>query len=251
MKCRYIKQLALLFVCVVTTLSATAKITVKVAAAANLRYALSEIESRYESKHEDVDLQINYGAAGTFYQQILSGAPYDLFLSADDLLPQRLKEDGVANGEMKLYAYGKLALYGLQSDVNELGLKAINQSSIERIAVANPRVAPYGTRSVELLKSLGLWESVEHKIVYGDTIAQAAQFAMSGNCELGFVALSLLLNPKVEIKGSYYLIPEDQYKAIAQAGIVINEGEATRFFDYMLSDDCDEIWDKYGYSTTR
>ncbi len=251
MKCRIIKQLALLFICIISTLSATAKTTIKVAAAANLRYALSEIESKYEEIHKDVELQINYGAAGTFYQQILSGAPYDLFLSADNILPQRLKDGGLAEGESVVYACGKLVLYGLQDDLAELGLKVVEQNEVERIAVANPRVAPYGTRSVELLKSLKLWSKVERKIVYGDTIAQAAQFAMSGNCDVGFVALSLLLNPEVEIKGSYYIIPEDQYQPIVQAGIVINDGEATKFFDYMLSDECGVIGDKYGYTSNK
>ncbi|MFI3318172.1 MAG: molybdate ABC transporter substrate-binding protein [Rikenellaceae bacterium] len=251
MRCRSIKQLALLLICTAGTLSATARITVKVAAAANLRYALSEIEEAYEAQYKDVDLQINYGASGSFYQQIVSGASYSLFLSADDLLPQKLKEAGVASSEAHIYACGKLALYGLRSDINKLGLKILEQQNIGLISIANPRTAPYGTRSVEILKLLDLWEKVERKIVYGDSIAQAAQFAMSGNCEVGFVALSLLLNPEVTLKGSYFIIPEELYAPIAQAGIVLKPGEATKFFDYMLSDECDDIWNRYGYSSKK
>lgn len=251
MKCRITKQLALLFIFAVATLSATAKTTIKVAAAANLRYALSEIESKYEEIHKDVELQINYGASGTFYQQIISGAPYDLFLSADEILPQKLNEAGVTSSECHIYACGKLALYGLRSDIDSLRMEVIEQQSVARISIANPRTAPYGSRSVEILKSLHLWQTIEQKIVYGDSIAQAAQFAMSGNCEIGFVALSLLLNPDVDLKGSYYIIPEELYTPIAQAGIVLNEGEATKFFDYLLSDECGEIWDKYGYTSKK
>lgn len=251
MKSKYFMCLALLFTCGVNTITVSAKSIIKVAAAANLRYVLSEIERQYEAKNVEIDLQINYGASGTFYQQILSGAPYDLFLSADDILPKKLKEEGITTHESQTYACGKLALYGLQTDINELGLDVIEQQGIERISVANPRTAPYGTRSVEILKSLDIWSKVERKIVYGDSIAQAAQFAMSGNCEVGFVALSLLLNPEIELKGSYYIIPEEQYAPIAQAGIVLKMGEATKFFDYLLSDECGEIWDKYGYTSSK
>ncbi len=228
-----------------------AKSVVKVAAAANLRYALTEIEAIYEAKFSDVDLQINYGASGTFYQQILNGAPYDLFLSADDILPTKLMEANVTSSESCVYACGKLALYGLQGDIDKLGMGALSQASVERIAIANPRTAPYGTRSVEILKDLDLWSTLESRIVYGDSIAQAAQFATTGNCQVGFVALSLLLNPEVELKGSYYIIPEDLYKPIAQAGIVLKAGVATEFFEFMLGAECQATWDKYGYSTLK
>lgn len=251
MKSGGLKLFTLLVVSWVNLVGVSAQSVVKIAAAANLRYALSEIEAVYESKFDDVDLQINYGASGTFYQQIINGAPYDLFLSADDILPSKLKDVGLTTSESYLYACGKLALYGLRSDLDGCGLSILEQPDLGRISIANPRTAPYGTRSVEILKSLGLWESLERRIVYGDSIAQAAQFAMTGNCEVGFVALSLLLNPEVELKGSYYIIPEQMYEPIAQAGIVLKEGAADDFFEYMLSPECREFWDRYGYSTVK
>ncbi|MFI3305340.1 MAG: molybdate ABC transporter substrate-binding protein [Rikenellaceae bacterium] len=228
---------------------------VKVAAAANLRYALSEMESVYESQHREVDLQINYGATGTFYQQIVNGAPFDLFLAADEITASKVKEQGFAIGNCEIYACGKLALYGLRDDIDDLGMKVLDEKNINRISVANPRTAPYGTRSVELLKSLNLWSSLERRIAYGDSIAQAAQFAMTGNTDIGFVALSLLLDPKAEIKGSYYVIPEELYDPITQAGVLIKQrgdrGAATAFFNFILSDECSPIWGKYGYSPAR
>ncbi len=248
---RGFKLFTLLVVCTVNIMGASAQSIVKVAAAANLRYALSEIEEMYESKFKEVDLQINYGASGTFYQQIVNGAPYDLFLSADDTLPSKLKEAGITSSDSRIYACGKLALYSLQNDISELGMAVLTQQNIGRISIANPRTAPYGARSVEILKSLNLWENLERRIVYGDSIAQAAQFAMTGNCEVGFVALSLLMNPEVELKGSYFIIPEDLYLPIAQAGIVLKEGVATTLFEYMLSGECRKIWDKYGYSIEK
>ncbi|MFI3259179.1 MAG: molybdate ABC transporter substrate-binding protein [Rikenellaceae bacterium] len=249
MKRRWVKLFATLIVCGASVGVVSAQSVVKVAAAANLRYSLSEIERLYESTHEGVDLQINYGASGTFYQQIINGAPYDLFLSADDLLPNKLRSEGVTSFENTVYASGKLALYGLQEGLSEAGLEIVSDSSIKRISVANPRTAPYGTRSVEILKAMGLWERVERKIVYGDSIAQAAQFALTGNCEVGFVALSLLLNPEVELKGSYYIIPEEHYQPISQAGVVLKEGGAEEFFEFMLGEECRAVWDRYGYST--
>lgn len=252
MKYRLIRQLALLLICGISALSATAKTTIKVAAAGNLRYALSEIEAAYEANHKDVDLQINYGASGTFYQQIVSGAPYDLFLSADDILPQKLKEAGITSSESYIYACGKLALYGLRDDIDKLGFEVLKDSSINRISVANPRVAPYGAISVRILKTLDLWSKLEPKIIYGDTIAQAAQFAMSGNCDIGFTALSLLLNPEIELKGSYYIIPEELCAPNAQVGIILKEGEAvSKLFEYILSSECDAVWAKYGYSSAK
>lgn len=251
MRCRFMKWSVLLFMCVSNVVLASGQSTIKVAAAANLRYVLSEIEQIYESKFQGVDLQINYGASGTFYQQIVNGAPYDLFLSADDVRPVKLNEVGVTSYQSVVYACGKLALYGLRDDVAEVGLKLLEQNGNGRIAVANPRTAPYGARSVEILKSLGLWSSLEKRIVYGDSIAQAAQAAMTGNCEVGFVALSLLLNPDAKLKGSYFVIPQDMYEPIAQAGIVIKDGAATKFFEFILSKECKTVWEKYGYSSLK
>lgn len=251
MRERLIMQLTPLLIWVASIITAEAKETIRVAAAANLRYVLNEIEHQYEEVNKDIDLQINYGASGTFYQQILSGAPYDLFLSADDTLPSKLKQSKITTCESIVYACGKLAIYGLQNDIDKIALEVLKMEEIKRISIANPRTAPYGTRSVEILKSLGIWSSVEDKIVYGDSIAQAAQFAMSGNCEVGFVALSLLLNRNTEIKGSYFIIPEDLYSPIMQSGIVLRDGEASRFFEYILSDKCCEIWESYGYTSTK
>lgn len=232
---------------------AESKSVVKVAAAANLRYAMEEIKRIYEGKNADVDLQINYGASGMFFQQITNGAPYDLFLSADDLFPIKLKEAGRTIGESLIYACGKLALYGVGDGVDKMGLELLTDPSTKRIAIANPRTAPYGSRSIDLLKAQGLWEAIERKVIYGDSISQTAQFATTGNADLGFVALSLLLNPEVELKGSYYEIPQNLYEPIVQAGILIKQRnsneEAEKFFKYILSPECSEIWDKYGYTT--
>ncbi len=232
-----------------------AQSVVKVAAAANLRYALEEIERRYESENKEVELQINYGASGMFFQQISSGAPYNLFLSADEEFPAKLKEADKAIGETKVYACGQLALYSRTIPTEELTLDLLKESKVRRIAIANPRTAPYGERSVELLKASGAWPTIEKKVIYGESISQTAQFATTGNTEVGFVALSLLLNPNESLKGGYVIIPQESYTPISQAGVLIRQkspNEAAKaFFDYILSPECHDIWEKFGYSTPQ
>lgn len=245
--------LAVLGTCLVV--SAQAKTVVRVAAAANLRYVMEQIEKLYERENSQIDLQINYGASGTFYQQIINGAPFNLFLSADDILPDKLKSTNLTIGNARAYACGQLAIYSLRRDVARLGLSVLEDKSLKRISIANPQTAPYGSRSVELLKALGLWSGMEKKVVYGESIAQAAQFALTGNVDVGFVALSLLLNPETTLKGSYFIIPQKNYKPIAQAGVQIKQKTANQetkaFFDFILSDKCTVLWDKFGYFSAK
>lgn len=241
---------------VVACFMVQAQTVVKVAAAANLRYAMEEIETMYESENSGIDLQINYGASGMFFQQISHGAPYNLFLSADEEFPSQLKSLNQTEGDPKVYACGKLALYSLNmADVKSRGLEILKDAGVKRIAIANPRTAPYGERSVDLLEDMGLWGELESKVIYGESISQAAQFATTGNTDLGFLALSLLLNPNVKLTGSYYIIPDELYTPIAQAGVVIKQScstaQAQAFFDYILSPACSGVWDKYGYSTMK
>ncbi|MFR9602632.1 MAG: molybdate ABC transporter substrate-binding protein [Rikenellaceae bacterium] len=255
MKRGVILSLATILLCTGITSQLSGQGVVRIAAAANLRYAMEEIEANYESANSGVDIQINYGASGMFFQQISNGAPYNLFLSADEGFPAKVVEAGLAQGEAQVYACGALALYGLRDDVDAKGLVLLKDASIRKISIANPRTAPYGARSVELLKAQGMWDDLEKRVIYGESISQAAQFATTGNVDLGFVALSLLLDPKTKIKGSYYKIPQELYAPIAQAGVLIKQksecAEAAKFFEYILSPACTEVWDKYGYFTTK
>lgn len=248
-------SLAIVLLYTVWYSTANAQSVVKIAAAANLRYALEEIEAKYEAENKDTELQINYGSSGMFFQQISSGAPYNLFLSADEGFPTKLKEAGRNIGEAEVYACGKLALYALNIDSKDLTIELLTEPSVKRIAIANPRTAPYGDRSVELLKKIKVWDDIQKKVIYGESISQTAQFATTGNTDVGFVALSLLLNPNETLKGNYYIIPQELYTPIAQAGILVKQNtpceEAKSFFEYILSPACNDIWNKYGYSTMQ
>jgi molybdate transport system substrate-binding protein len=222
--------------------------SVKIAAAANLRFVLEEIKNSYIKINPKTDIVVNYGSTGALYQQIVNGADFNVFMAADDVVPEKLKSQGLVSGEVKTYAFGKLVLWSNTIDVSK-GVDVLTSPSVKRIAIAKPDLAPYGDRAIEYLKSAGLFEKVKDKIVYADNISQTAQFAQTGNAEVGFLAYSLILTP--EMKGSDFVIDPKSYKPIAQAMAVVKgwkaNPEAARFMKYVLSVECKPIFEKYGY----
>jgi molybdate transport system substrate-binding protein len=240
----------ILFLCFIAIIGEVCAQTVKVAAAANLRYVLEEIKKQYEAEKPGSTIDITFGSSGTLTQQILNGANFDLFLAADTDFPQKIADSGFAAGEVTTYIYGKLALWSLTLDVSA-GLQTVLLPAVKKIAIANPKGAPYGESAVELLKNQGLYDIISDKIVWGDNISQAAQFAFSGNAELGFIALSLALAPEMQSKGKYYVFPEEICPPLEQAGVLIKgsekNSEAPQFLNYIRSNKCNGLWTKYGY----
>ncbi|MDR2691427.1 MAG: molybdate ABC transporter substrate-binding protein [Dysgonamonadaceae bacterium] len=228
--------------------------TVKVAAAANLRYALEEIKKQYEAGNPAVKVEITFGSSGLLTQQILNGAPFDFFMAADTDFPEKVSAAGFAAGKVETYIYGKLALWSLSLDVSN-GLEALFLPAVKKIAVADPKKAPYGKSAVELLKSRGMYDRINSKIVWGDNISQTAQFAFSGNADRGFIALSLALAPDMQGKGSCYVFPETICPPLEQACVLIKgsekNGEALKFKQYVISPSCDSLWEKYGYGLLK
>jgi len=222
-----------------------------IAAAANLRYVLEEIKTQYVNENPKADIQITYGASGTLTQQIINGAPFDLFLSADTVFPSKIKENGRASGEAITYCYGKVAMWSASLDVSK-GINIVLSPEVKKIAIANPATAPYGESSVAALKNQSLYDKISGKIVWGENISQTAQFAFSGNAEIGFIALSLALAPEMKDKGKCYVLPEDICPPVQQAAVLIKgwekNGEADRFLKYLMSTECKSTWEKYGYS---
>ena len=244
---RIIISIAILFV----VLTVTAQ-KVNIAAAANLRYVLEEIKTAYVKQHPKAKVNLTFGASGMLVQQIMNGASFDLFMAADNEFPLKLKDKKLTTGAISTYAVGKLAIYSTTLDVDKLGLKALKDPTVKKIAIANPETAPYGERSVELLKSQKLYEGLKSKIVLGENISQTAQFAFTGNAEIGFIALSLALAPEMAGKGNYYVIPQNLYKPIDQACVLIKtrilNTEAAKFKLFVLSPATKAIWEKFGYS---
>lgn len=236
-----------IFIAFWIALSAQAQ-TVKVAAAANLRFVFEEIKASYIKANPMADITANFGSSGALFQQILNGAEFDIFMAADNVFPAKLKDQGAASGEIKTYALGKLVLWSNTIDLSK-GLGVLTDPSVKRIAIAKPDLAPYGDRAVECLKSAGLFDKVKDKIIYADNISQTAQFAQTGNAEVGFLAMSLTLAP--EMKGSVYVIDPKSYKPIEQAMVLLKvlkaNHEAAKFMKFILSDSSKPIFEKYGY----
>ncbi|MEA4917538.1 molybdate ABC transporter substrate-binding protein [Proteiniphilum sp.] len=227
---------------------------VKVAAAANLRYVLESIKETYEAEHKGVQIEITFGSSGTLTQQIAHGAPFDFFMAADVDFPVKVKEMGFASGEVKTYAYGQLAMWSLSVDVAG-GIQSVTSPSVKKIAIADPKKAPYGENTVEVLKKQGLYDTIEKKIVWGENISQTAQYAFSGNAEIGFIALSLALAPDMKGKGFLYLFPPDICPPVQQACVLLKQGAANRdardFMDYVLSPACHKEWIAFGYALAK
>ena len=195
-----------------------------VAAAADLSAALKEVADGYE-KQTGVKVKLSFGASGALTQQIQNGAPFDIFFSADMDYPRQLISAGDADGaSLYQYAVGKLVLWvpaDSALDVEHKGMNILLDPAVKKIAIANPQHAPYGRAAVAALKHAGLYERLSHRLVLGENVSQAAQFAESGNAQVGFVALAHAIAPAMRGKGKYWEVPEEYYPALAQGVVVL------------------------------
>jgi molybdate transport system substrate-binding protein len=242
---------ALLFVCAITLgLPAHAE-KITVAAAADLKFAMDEIATTFKKANASDEVEIVYGSSGKFHTQIQQGAPYDLFFSADIAFPRELAKAGLAASEVKPYAFGRIVLWSASMDASKMTLDSLLDSRITRIAIANPKHAPYGKRAEEALRASGLWDKVEPKLVYGENIANTAQFVQTGNAQIGVIALSLAVNTELADKGGYWLIPEKLHQPLEQGYVITKRAEsnalAKRFADYMGSPSARAVMTKYGF----
>ena len=236
------------FVLILLVCSVAHAQTLKIAAAANLRYVLEEIKTSYLLAHPGASVVVNFSSSGALIQQIINGADYDLFMSADNTFPVKLKEQGAASGEIKTYALGKLVLWSNTLDLSK-GLAVLATPTVKRIAIAKPELATYGDRAIQCLKSAGLYDKVKDKIVYADNISQTAQFAQTGNADVAFLALSLTLTP--EMKGSVYTVDPKSYQTVEQTMVLVKKWKANPsaplFMKFVLGDVCKSLFEKYGY----
>lgn len=242
------KLICCLVVC--CQLSVAVAQTVRVAAAADLRYALDEIVKAYQSENPGAQINVSFGSSGNAYQQILRGAPFDLYFSADRFYPDELNKKGLTKGAPQLYAYGRLVIWSKQIIVSR-GVHTLNDPSIHRIAVANPAHAPYGQRAVECLKKWKLYDKLESKLVFGENISQAAQFTQTGNAQVGLLALSLALSPAMKAQGNYFLIDPQTHTPLEQAFVIIKKDkilpETYKFAAYIDSPKAKKILLSYGF----
>jgi len=224
---------------------------VTVAAAADLRYALDEIIGLITRDSPNVEVRVTYGSSGQFLQQIQSGAPFDVYLSADLAYPQQLVASGSAKeAGLFSYAIGRLALWvpdGSQMDPS-LGLEILRDPKVQRIAIANPEHAPYGRAAVQALVTAGVLADVEERFVLGENVAQAAEFVASGNADAGIVAISLVLSDPLRGIGTWWEIPETDFARIDQGGLVLTDTPgAWTVRDALVSPAGREILERYGF----
>lgn len=222
-----------------------------VAVAANFISPMKQIAADFE-KDTGHKLILSYGATGKFYAQIKNGAPFEVLLSADDATPSRLaKEDVAVEGSQFTYAIGKLVLWSTKpAMVDSQGL-VLKNGSFNHIALANPKLAPYGAAAVQTLQALGVYDDLAPKFVTGENIAQTHQFVSSGNALLGFVALSqVLVDGKIE--GSSWVVPSTLYAPIRQDAIILAKGKgkpaAESLMHYLKSDKASAVIQSFGYA---
>lgn len=222
-----------------------------IAAAADLKFALEDIKAVYVAAHPDDKVDITFGSSGKLSTQIEQGAPFDLFFSADIKYPKQLAEAKQAASEVKPYALGRIVLWSNTHDASQLTLESLKDEKFQHIAIADPSHAPYGKRAEEALTSSKLWDSVKPRLVFGENIAQTAQFVESGNADIGIIALSLALNPELSKQGGYCLIDDKLHEPLEQAFIVTAHGNgnaaAKRFADYMQASEARKVMVKYGF----
>lgn len=225
---------------------------ITIAAAADLKFAMDEIVTAFNRSHTGNEVQIVYGSSGKFHTQIQQGGPYDLYFSADIAYPRELAKQGLAASDVKSYGVGRIVLWSSEMDAAKMTLASLADPKIHRIAIANPKHAPYGKRAEEALRAAGLWDKLQSKLVFGENISQAAQYVQSGNAEVGIIALALVLNPELLKKGGYYLVPENLHHPLEQGFIVTRRGAgkplARQFAEYMGSKPVRGVMTKYGFA---
>jgi molybdate transport system substrate-binding protein len=225
-----------------------------IAAAADLRFALDDLVKDFEEKYPATKINVTYGSSGNFFAQFQNGAPFDLFFSADVAYPRKLAEKGLGADDVFLYAIGCIVVWVPKDSpvaVDKLGIKALLEPSIRKIAVANPEHAPYGRAAVAALKALNVYDQVASRLVYGENIAQTAQFVQSGAADVGILALSLAVAPQMRDAGRFWQVPLDAYPRMEQGGIILKSAKnletARAFRDFVLGDHGREVLKQYGF----
>ena len=227
----------------------------RIAAASDLQFALGEVCSAFERTHPGAAITMQFGSSGSFFAQLTDEAPFDLFLSADIDFARRLVEQGqAAPGSDFTYAQGHIVVWELQDSpqpVEQRGIETLREAGVQKIAIANPKTAPYGRAAVAALKSLGVYDAVEPKLVYGENVAQTAQMVESGAADLGIIALSLAVSPALRDKGRYWPVPGSAHPPIVQGGNILRWAQdaalAGEFRDFLLSGAGQSILSQFGF----
>lgn len=227
---------------------------IAIAAASDLNFAIKEIVAEFEKTTRN-HVKLSLGSSGNFYAQIQNGAPFDLYFSADIGYPKKLEEAGlIVPGSLYRYAVGRIVLWTnhtSQRDVSK-GLEVLRDPAIKKIAIANPKHAPYGRAAVAAMQHFKVYEQAKDRLVFGENISQAAQFIESGACDIGVIALSLALAPTMKAAGTYWEIPGDAHPPLEQGAAILKSSKqqevAKQFVEFMQGQQGREIMTRYGFA---
>jgi len=228
---------------------------ITVAAAADLNAALPELAAEYQ-KQTGNSVKLAFGSSGSLFSQIQNGAPFDMFFSADEEYPRQLVEAGIAERpSLYRYAVGKLVVWVPASsslEVEQSGIKVLLDTSVKKIAIANPQHAPYGRAAETALRHFGIYEQAAPRLVLGENVSQAAQFVESGSAQAGLIALSHALSPSLKGKGRYWIVPADAHPPLNQAAVILarssRKQEAANFLAFLKTSQAIEVLRRYGFA---
>lgn len=252
---RPLRWLAVIALLVGYPVAAIAQRPPTIAAAANLNFALTEVADRF-ARDTGARVELVFGASGTLARQIQDGAPFEMFLAADEEFPNQLSAAGLTRYPGVVYAVGRLVIFApkgspLVVDERLEGLaRLLRTGGVSRFSIANPDVAPYGRAAEAVLRKRGLWEALRPHLVLGDSIAQAAQFVTTGNAVGGLIAYSLALSPGFAERGTYAVVPEADHPPIRQRMVLLKRAGqvAERFYQYLQGTDARAILRRQGFA---
>lgn len=223
---------------------------VTVAAAANVQYTMEELKSVFADS-TGITIQTVYGSSGKLCTQIKNSAPFDIFVSADTRFPDSLQVWGLTIGTPQIYAYGSLVLWTTKPLKPNTDLSILQSNEINKVAIADPKSAPYGAEAVHALETSGLLEKVKAKIIYGDNIMQVGQYVSSGAVDIGFCARSIVMSNSLKTTGTWVEVDSTFYNRIAQAAVLLKHSngsvQSTNFYNFLFSQKAKEIFIRNGY----
>ena len=226
---------------------------INIAVAANVSYAMDELKAAFAKTHPDTKVLVTLGSSGKLTAQIENGAPYGIFMAANMKFPEALYKDGIAVTKPVIYAQGALAYLSAKPLDYGKGIALLTEKSIGKIAVANPKTAPYGTAAVEAMKNAGVYGAVKSKLVYAESISQAVTYAVTA-ADIGFIAKSSLYDPKMaqyKENINWASVDPKLYTPIEQGIVLLKNGEKNAeyraFYDFILGDEAKAIFKMYGY----
>ncbi len=227
--------------------------SISIAVAANVSYAIKDLTKEFHKQYPDIKVNVTLGSSGKLTAQIKHGAPYQLFMSANMKYPEALYKEGSAITKPLVYAQGTLAYLSSKKQDFSQGIKLVEDPAITKIAVANPRTAPYGIATAEALKNAGLYNKIEKKFVYGESISQTLSFTVTA-ADIGFIAKSALFSPKMAQykKGVHWAeVDATLYTPISQGIVILKNGknspDVSAFYTFILGAEAKKILQSFGY----